>query len=50
MNSKRKSNHAATGMNHAKAQGKGAGFNEEGKQNPRMPEEIMNNQKRKKNQ
>ncbi|KGP73487.1 small acid-soluble spore protein O [Pontibacillus yanchengensis] len=50
MNSKRKANHSRPGMNAAKAQGNGAGYNEEIPQQPLKPEERMNNKKRKKNQ
>lgn len=48
---KRKSNHVIPGMNAAKGQGKGAGFNEELAKEPELTEmEKRNNKKRKKNQ
>lgn len=48
---KRKSNHVIPGMNAAKGQGKGAGFNEELASEPEITaKERMNNKKRKKNQ
>ncbi|KGX87559.1 small acid-soluble spore protein O [Pontibacillus litoralis] len=50
MSSKRKANHARVGMNAAKAQGQGAGYNEEIPQQPLSPEERQNNKKRKNNQ
>lgn len=45
-----KANHVRPGMNAAKAQGKGAGFNEEYSQEPLTEIEKQNNKKRKKNQ
>jgi small acid-soluble spore protein O (minor) len=47
---KKKSNHVIPGMNAAKAQGQGAGFNEEFGNDPLTVKEKMNNKKRKKNQ
>jgi small acid-soluble spore protein O (minor) len=47
---RKKSNHVIPGMNAAKAQGKGAGFNEEMANEPLTAREKMNNKKRKKNQ
>jgi small acid-soluble spore protein O (minor) len=48
---KRKSNHVIPGMNAAKGQGVGAGFNEELASEPELnAKERMNNKKRKKNQ
>ena len=50
---KRKANHVIPGANAAKAQGTGAGFNEELAAETNQPltvKEKMNNKKRKKNQ
>ena len=50
---KRKANHVIPGANAAKAQGNGAGFNQEMAAEPNEPltvKEKMNNKKRKKNQ
>ncbi|WP_042456719.1 small acid-soluble spore protein O [Neobacillus dielmonensis] len=47
---KGKANHVRPGMNAAKAQGKGAGFNEEMGMEPLTEMEKLNNKKRKKNQ
>ena len=48
---KRKSNHVIPGMNAAKGQGKGAGYNEElASERDLSAMERMNNKKRKKNQ
>ncbi|MBE4908611.1 small acid-soluble spore protein O [Bacillus luteolus] len=47
---KRKSNHVIPGMNAAKSQGIGAGFNEEFSNEPLSAEQKQNNKKRKKNQ
>lgn len=47
---KRKANHVIPGANAAKAQGMGAGFNEEMANEPLTVKEKMNNKKRKKNQ
>jgi small acid-soluble spore protein O (minor) len=47
---KRKANHVIPGANAAKAQGMGAGFNEEMANEPMTAKEKMNNKKRKKNQ
>ncbi|PLS09497.1 small acid-soluble spore protein O [Neobacillus cucumis] len=48
---KRKSNHVIPGMNAAKGQGVGAGFNEElASEQELTAKERMNNKKRKKNQ
>jgi small acid-soluble spore protein O (minor) len=46
----RKSNHVIPGMNAAKSQGQGAGYNEEMGKEPMSTMERMNNKKRKKNQ
>ena len=48
--SNRKANHVIPGMNHAKAQGIGAGYNEEMQNEPLTAEQRQNNKKRKKNQ
>jgi small acid-soluble spore protein O (minor) len=48
--SKRKANHVIPGANAAKAQGQGAGFNEEMANEPLTEIEKQNNKKRKKNQ
>jgi small acid-soluble spore protein O (minor) len=47
---KRKANHIIPGMNAAKSQGKGAGYNEELSNEPLTEEQRQNNKKRKKNQ
>jgi small acid-soluble spore protein O (minor) len=47
---KRKANHVRSGMNAAKAQGIGAGYNEEYSNEPLTEEQKQNNKKRKKNQ
>ncbi len=47
---KRKANHVRPGMNHADAQGIGAGYNEEFSNEPLTAEQRQNNKKRKKNQ
>lgn len=47
---KRKANHVRPGMNAAKAQGKGAGYNEEFSIEPLTEAQKQNNKKRKKNQ
>ncbi|MBS2969110.1 small acid-soluble spore protein O [Metabacillus sp. KIGAM252] len=47
---KRKANHLVEGMNSAKAQGSGAGYNEEFQNEPLTAEQRQNNKKRKKNQ
>jgi small acid-soluble spore protein O (minor) len=47
---KRKANHIIPGANAAKAQGQGAGFNEEMANEPLTEMEKQNNKKRKKNQ
>lgn len=47
---KRKANHVIPGMNHADAQGIGAGYNEEMQNEPLTAEQRQNNKKRKKNQ
>ncbi|MDP4084611.1 MAG: small acid-soluble spore protein O [Bacillota bacterium] len=47
---KKKSNHVIPGMNVAKSQGMGAGFNEEMGNEPLSIKEKMNNKKKKKNQ
>jgi small acid-soluble spore protein O (minor) len=47
---KKKSNHVIPGINAAKGQGQGAGFNEEMGTEPLTLKEKMNNKKRKKNQ
>lgn len=47
---KRKANHVIPGMNAAKAQGMGAGYNEEMANEPLTEMEKRNNKKRKKNQ
>lgn len=47
---KRKANHVRPGMNAAKAQGKGAGYNEEVSNEPLTEAEKQNNKKRKSNQ
>ena len=48
--SKRKSNHVIPGMNSAKSQGQGVGFNEEFSNEPLTEQQKQNNKKRKKNQ
>ncbi|WP_170007248.1 small acid-soluble spore protein O [Bacillus fonticola] len=48
--SKRKANHVRPGANAAKAQGKGAGYNEELANEPLTTQERMFNKKRKTNQ
>lgn len=48
--SRHKANHVISGMNAAKGQGKGAGYNEEMANEPLSVKEKMNNKKRKKNQ
>lgn len=48
--SKRKANHILEGMNAAKAQGMGAGYNEELQNEPLTESQRQNNKKRKKNQ
>ncbi|MCM3006176.1 small acid-soluble spore protein O [Priestia koreensis] len=47
---KRKANHQIPGANAAKAQGKGAGYNEEFANEPLTEQQKQNNKKRKKNQ
>ncbi|OEH92487.1 small acid-soluble spore protein O [Bacillus solimangrovi] len=47
---KRKANHIRPGMNASKAQGQGAGYNEEFANEPLTAEQKQNNKKRKKNQ
>ncbi len=47
---KRKANHVIPGMNDAKSQGMGAGYNEEMQNEPLTAEQRANNKKRKKNQ
>jgi small acid-soluble spore protein O (minor) len=47
---KRKANHVIPGANAAKAQGQGAGYNEEMANEPLSEMEKQNNKKRKKNQ
>lgn len=47
---KRKANHVIPGMNAAKAQGTGAGYNEELSNEPLTAEQRQHNKKRKKNQ
>jgi len=47
---KRKANHVIPGMNAAKAQGMGAGYNEELSNEPLTEAQRQNNKKRKKNQ
>jgi len=47
---KRKANHVRPGMNAAKAQGKGAGYNEELSNEPLTEEQRQFNKKRKTNQ
>ena len=47
---RRKSNHVIPGANTAKAQGAGAGYNEEMANEPLTIKEKMNNKKRKNNQ
>jgi small acid-soluble spore protein O (minor) len=47
---KKKSNHVIPGMNAAKGQGQGTGFNEEMGNEQITVKERMNNKKRKKNQ
>ncbi|QFT89008.1 Small, acid-soluble spore protein O [Bacillus sp. THAF10] len=47
---KRKANHVISGMNVAKAQGRGAGYNEEFANEPLTEAQKQNNKKRKKNQ
>lgn len=47
---KRKANHVIPGMNAAKAQGTGAGFNEELSNEPLTETQKQHNKKRKKNQ
>lgn len=49
-NGKRKANHVISGMNVAKAQGRGAGYNEEFANEPLTEAQKQNNKKRKKNQ
>lgn len=46
----KKANHVIPGMNQAKGQGMGAGFNEEFANEPLTEKEKQNNKKRKKNQ
>jgi len=48
--SKRKANHVIPGMNAAKSQGIGTGFNEEYSNEPLTEMQKQNNKKRKKNQ
>lgn len=47
---KRKANHVRPGMNAAKSQGQGAGFNEEFSNEPLTEAQKQNNKKRKRNQ
>ncbi|MDZ5472753.1 small acid-soluble spore protein O [Bacillus sp. 31A1R] len=47
---KRKANHVIEGMNAAKSQGMGAGYNEELANEPLTEAQKQNNKKRKKNQ
>ncbi|EHL79139.1 small acid-soluble spore protein O [Bacillus smithii] len=47
---KRKSNHVIPGMNAAKSQGDGAGYNEGSSNEPLTEQQRQNNKKRKKNQ
>lgn len=47
---RKKSNNVIPGMNAAKGQGQGAGFNEEMANEPLTAKEKINNKKRKKNQ
>lgn len=47
---KRKANHVRVGMNAAKAQGMGTGYNEELSNEPLTEAQKKNNKKRKKNQ
>jgi small acid-soluble spore protein O (minor) len=47
---KRKANHVRLGMNAAKAQGQGAGYNEEFSNEPLTEAQKQNNKKRKTNQ
>lgn len=47
---KRKAKHVIEGMNAAKAQGTGAGYNEEFSNEPLSESQKKNNKKRKKNQ
>ncbi|MBE3569563.1 MAG: small acid-soluble spore protein O [Bacillales bacterium] len=47
---KRKSNHLIPGMNAAKSQGDGVGYNEEFSSEPLTEQQRQNNKKRKKNQ
>ncbi len=47
---KRKANHVINGMNAAKAQGMGAGYNEEYSNEPLTEAQRQNNKKRKTNQ
>ncbi|MED1201717.1 small acid-soluble spore protein O [Heyndrickxia acidicola] len=47
---KRKANHVIPGMNAAKSQGGGAGYNEETANEPLTEAQRQNNKKRKKNQ
>ncbi|MGJ7921151.1 small acid-soluble spore protein O [Neobacillus sp. LXY-4] len=47
--SKRKANHVIPGMNAAKSQGVGAGYNEELSNEPLTERQRQNNKKRKKN-
>jgi small acid-soluble spore protein O (minor) len=47
---RQKANHIRPGMNAAKAQGKGAGYNEEFSNEPLTEKERQFNKKRKKNQ
>jgi small acid-soluble spore protein O (minor) len=46
----RKANHVRPGMNAAKAQGIGTGYNEEYSNEPLTADQKQNNKKRKKNQ
>ncbi|NMD70485.1 small acid-soluble spore protein O [Bacillus sp. DNRA2] len=48
--SKRKANHVIPGMNAAKSQGMGVGYNEEFANEPLTEKQKLNNKKRKKNQ
>ncbi|WP_053366704.1 small acid-soluble spore protein O [Bacillus sp. FJAT-27245] len=47
---RRRANHVRPGMNAAKAQGMGTGYNEEAGNEPLTEMERQNNKKRKKNQ
>ncbi|WP_409305647.1 small acid-soluble spore protein O [Peribacillus sp. SCS-155] len=47
---RRSANHVIPGMNAAKAQGRGAGYNVDHFNEPLLEEERQNNKKRKKNQ